>query len=85
MSVCPPYRLIFFSVRHATGHVTKLGQASGQNCYGVKVLVKESCLPRGSSEDCTKSCAGRKITKTSAAATCVALTTSDVSRNNYLQ
>jgi hypothetical protein len=26
VAVYPLYRLIFFSVRHATGHVTKLGQ-----------------------------------------------------------
>jgi len=61
------------------------GTASGRNCCGVDALVKESCLPRGSSEDCTKRCTGWKIPGASTAATCVALTTSDVSRNAYLQ
>ena len=43
---------------HWTCH--EAGTASGQNCRGVNALVKESCLPRGSSEVCTKRCTGWK-------------------------
>jgi len=77
-----PLDILLCSSCYWTCH--EAGTASGHNCYGVYALVKESCLPRGSSEDCTTGCTGRKIREASTAATCIAVTSSDVSRNEYL-